>query len=61
MFATIYTNINEQEKAAPCGELRTVDAIILNYERTLKSHRSSKLLISPKSVVRGATQDLGSV
>ena len=61
MSATIYTNINEQEKAVPCGELRTIDAIILNYERTLKSHRSSKLLISPKSMVRGAIQHLDSV
>ena len=44
-----------------CGELRMIDAIILNYARTLKSHKCPNLLISCKSVVRGAMQDLGSV
>ena len=45
----------------PYGELRTIDAIIRDYERTLKLYKSPELLISPKAVVRGAMQDLGSV
>ena len=44
-----------------CDELRIIDAIIRDYEHTLKLYKSPELLISPKTVVRGAMQDLGSV
>ena len=38
-----------------------LDAIIRDYEHTLKLHKSPELLISPKTVVRGAMQELGCV
>ena len=47
--------------AGPCNELRTIDAVMQDCEHTLELHRSPELLISPKLVVRGAVQDLGSV
>ena len=57
MFATL----QKWEETELCNELRTINAITPNYEHTLEWDRSPELLISPKSMVRGAMQDLGSV
>ena len=50
-----------KKKGKSCNEFRMTIALILNYARTLKLSQNSKLLISPKSVVRGAMQNLGSI